>query len=69
MPEARVSKDCEFSREILVWTLGNSGDTDADAVHQGAQKVGSMVADRNLVGLVSNAGIVVTGPLLYLRPS
>src|SRR5580692_1963269 len=43
--------------------------TDADAVHQAAQKVGSMIGDINLVGLVNNAGIVVSGPLLYLRPS
>ena len=43
--------------------------TDADAVHQAAQKVGSMLGDRNLVGLVHNGGIVVSGPLLYLRPS
>jgi NAD(P)-dependent dehydrogenase (short-subunit alcohol dehydrogenase family) len=43
--------------------------TDADAVHQAAQKVGSMIGDRNLVGLVNNAGIVVSGPLLYLKPS
>jgi NAD(P)-dependent dehydrogenase (short-subunit alcohol dehydrogenase family) len=43
--------------------------TDADAVHQAAQKVGSMIGDRNLVGLVNNAGIVVSGPLLYIRPS
>jgi NAD(P)-dependent dehydrogenase (short-subunit alcohol dehydrogenase family) len=43
--------------------------TDADAVHQAAQKVGSMIGDRNLVGLVNNAGIVVSGPLLYMRPS
>ena len=43
--------------------------TDGDAVHQAAQKVGSMIGDRNLVGLVNNAGIVVSGPLLYLRPS
>src|SRR6202046_962321 len=43
--------------------------TDAHAVHQAAQKVGSMIGDRNLVGLVNNAGIVVSGPLLYLRPS
>jgi NAD(P)-dependent dehydrogenase (short-subunit alcohol dehydrogenase family) len=43
--------------------------TDADAVHQAAQKVGTMIGDRNLVGLVNNAGIVVSGPLLYLRPS
>jgi NAD(P)-dependent dehydrogenase (short-subunit alcohol dehydrogenase family) len=28
-----------------------------------------MIDDRNLVGLVNNAGIVVSGPLLYLRPS
>src|ERR1700726_4439158 len=42
--------------------------TDADAVHQAAEKVGSMIGDRNLVGLVNNAGIVVSGPLLYLRP-
>jgi NAD(P)-dependent dehydrogenase (short-subunit alcohol dehydrogenase family) len=43
--------------------------TDADAVHLAAQKVGSMIGDMNLVGLVNNAGIVVSGPLLYLRPS
>jgi NAD(P)-dependent dehydrogenase (short-subunit alcohol dehydrogenase family) len=43
--------------------------TDADAVHQAARKVGSMIGDRNLVGLVNNAGIVVSGPLLHLRPS
>jgi NAD(P)-dependent dehydrogenase (short-subunit alcohol dehydrogenase family) len=43
--------------------------TDADAVHQSAQKVGSMIGDRNLAGLVNNAGTVVSGPLLYLRPS
>ena len=43
--------------------------TDADAVHQAAQKVGSLIGDKNLVGLVNNAGIVVSGPLLYLRPS
>ena len=43
--------------------------TDADAVQQAAQKVGSMIGDRNLVGLVNNAGIVVSGPLLYLRLS
>jgi hypothetical protein len=43
--------------------------TDSDAVHQAAQKVGSMIGDMNPVGLVNNAGIVVSGPLLYLRPS
>src|SRR6478752_5464020 len=29
--------------------------TDADAVHQAAQKVGSMIGERNLIGLVNNA--------------
>ena len=43
--------------------------TDAHAVHQAAQHVGSMIGDRNLIGLVNNAGIVVSGPLLYLKPS
>src|SRR6202034_940574 len=43
--------------------------TDADAVHKAAQKVGTMIGDRNLVGLVNNAGSVVSGPLLHLRPS
>src|SRR5271169_6407981 len=43
--------------------------TDEDAVHRAAQQVGSMIGNRNLVGLVNNAGIVVSGPLLYLRPS
>src|SRR6202522_4675950 len=43
--------------------------TDADAVHQAGRKVGSMIGSRNLVGLVNNAGIVVSGPLLHLRPS
>src|ERR1700733_5301968 len=43
--------------------------TDADAVHQAAEKVGSMMGDRNLLGLVNNAGMVVSGPLLYLKVS
>ena len=43
--------------------------TDADAVREAARKVGTMIGDRNLVGLVNNAGIVVSGPLLYLRLS
>jgi NAD(P)-dependent dehydrogenase (short-subunit alcohol dehydrogenase family) len=43
--------------------------TDADAVHRAAEKVGAMIGDRYLVGLVNNAGIVVSGPLLHLRPS
>jgi NAD(P)-dependent dehydrogenase (short-subunit alcohol dehydrogenase family) len=42
--------------------------TDADAVHRAAQKVASMIGDGNLTGLVNNAGIVVSGPMLYLRP-
>ena len=43
--------------------------SDSGAVRQAAQKVRSMIGDKNLVGLVNNAGIVVSGPLLYLRPS
>jgi NAD(P)-dependent dehydrogenase (short-subunit alcohol dehydrogenase family) len=43
--------------------------TDADAVHEAAEKVGSMIGDRNLVGLVNNVGMVVSGPLIYLRIS
>src|SRR5271170_5660346 len=43
--------------------------TEADGVHQASQKVGAMIGDRNLVGLVNNAGIVVSGPLLYMMPS
>lgn len=43
--------------------------SDSDAVRQAAQRVSSMIGDKNLVGLVNNAGIVVSGPLLYLRPS
>src|SRR6202021_1535291 len=43
--------------------------SDSGAVHRAAQQVGPMLGDRNLVGLVNNAGIVVSGPLLYLKPS
>ena len=43
--------------------------TDADAVHEAARSVCAMIGDENLRGLVNNAGIVVSGPLLYLRPS
>ena len=43
--------------------------TDADAVQRAAQRVGSMLGNRKLAGLVNNAGVVVSGPLLYLRPS
>src|SRR6202451_4331815 len=35
--------------------------TDADAVHRAAQKVGSMIGDRNLAGHVNNAGILAGG--------
>ena len=43
--------------------------TDAGTVHLAARKVSSMIGDGNLAGLVNNAGIVVSGPLLYLRVS
>jgi NAD(P)-dependent dehydrogenase (short-subunit alcohol dehydrogenase family) len=41
--------------------------TDAEAVHRAAQQVGSMIGNKTLIGLVNNAGMVVSGPLLYLR--
>jgi NAD(P)-dependent dehydrogenase (short-subunit alcohol dehydrogenase family) len=56
----------EFGNRFVPLTMDI---TDAGAVHQAAEKVSSMIGDRNLVGLVNNAGIVVSGPLLYLRPS
>src|ERR1700721_87968 len=40
--------------------------TDGDAVHQAAQKVGSMVGDRNLGALVTKAGVVARGPRVFL---
>ena len=43
--------------------------TDAEAIHRAAQQVDSMLGDSNLAGLVNNAGVVVSGPLLYQRPS
>ena len=43
--------------------------TDSDAVYRAAREVGSMLGDRNLAGLVNNAGIVISGPLLYQRPN
>ena len=43
--------------------------TDVGTVHEAAERVGSMIGNRNLAGLVNNAGIVVSGPLLYLRAS
>jgi len=43
--------------------------SDTIAVHQAAQQVGAMIGNRNLAGLVNNAGIVVGGPLLHMRPN
>lgn len=43
--------------------------TDADAIQRASEKVGAMIGSSKLAGLVNNAGIVVSGPLLYLRPS
>lgn len=43
--------------------------TDSDAVHRAAREVASMLGDGNLAGLVNNAGVVISGPLLYQRPN
>lgn len=43
--------------------------TDADAIQRASEKVGDMIGSSKLAGLVNNAGIVVSGPLLYFRPS
>jgi hypothetical protein len=43
--------------------------TDADAIQRASDKVGAMIGSNRLTGLVNNAGIVVSGPLLHLRPS
>ncbi len=43
--------------------------TDADAVRRASEMVGTMIGSNRLAGLVNNAGIVVSGPLLHLRPS
>ena len=43
--------------------------TDADAVQRASEKVGSLLGSNRLAGLVNNAGVVVSGPLLHLRPS
>jgi NAD(P)-dependent dehydrogenase (short-subunit alcohol dehydrogenase family) len=43
--------------------------TDADAIQRATEKVEAMLGSNRLAGLVNNAGIVVSGPLLYLRPS
>jgi NAD(P)-dependent dehydrogenase (short-subunit alcohol dehydrogenase family) len=43
--------------------------TDADAIQQASEKVGFLLGSNRLAGLVNNAGMVVSGPLLHLRPS
>ncbi len=43
--------------------------TDADAIQRASEKVGTMIGSNRLAGLINNAGIVVSGPLLHLRPS
>jgi NAD(P)-dependent dehydrogenase (short-subunit alcohol dehydrogenase family) len=43
--------------------------TDADAIQRASEKVGALLGSNRLAGLVNNAGIVVSGPLLHLRPS
>lgn len=39
--------------------------TDANALHQAAQQVGLMVEEQGLAGLINNAGIATSGPLIY----
>lgn len=43
--------------------------TDAEAIRCATQKVGAVIGSNRLAGLVNNAGIVVSGPLLHLRIS
>lgn len=43
--------------------------TDADAIQRASEQVGAMLGSNRLAGLVNNAGIVVSGPLLHLRPA
>ena len=43
--------------------------TDEAAVKQAAARVRELLGTENLAGLVNNAGIVVAGPLLHLKPS
>ncbi len=43
--------------------------TDADTIQRASEKVGALLGSNRLAGLVNNAGIVVSGPLLHLRPS
>ena len=43
--------------------------TDAHAIQRASEKVGYLLGSNKLAGLVNNAGMVVSGPLLHLRPS
>jgi hypothetical protein len=43
--------------------------TDADAIQRASEKVGALLGSNRLAGLANNAGMVVSGPLLYLRLS
>ena len=43
--------------------------TDADAIQRAGDKVGALLDSDRLGGLVNNAGLVVSGPLLHVRPS
>jgi NAD(P)-dependent dehydrogenase (short-subunit alcohol dehydrogenase family) len=43
--------------------------TDADAIQRASEKVGALLGSNRLAGLVNNAGMVVSGPLLHLRLS
>ena len=43
--------------------------TDVDAIRRASEKVGAILGSNRLLGLVNNAGIVVSGPLLHLRQS
>ncbi len=43
--------------------------TDADAVERASEQVSALLGSSRLAGLVNNAGVVVSGPLLHLRPS
>lgn len=43
--------------------------TDADAIQRASEKVGALLGSNRLAGLVNNAGMVVSGLLLHLRPS
>src|SRR5580692_8064126 len=60
----RLQREFGDSYVPLIMDISDSG-----AVRQAAQKVSSMIGDKNLAGMVNNAGMVVSGPLLYLKPS